>query len=307
MKRKVYPGKIHHVYQKTRNGGLLFYSPIDYLVYTTIFCAMAERMDVEVLAFCPMVDHIHHVLRVTHRDLLFQFEQQHSRLFALEWNRSHNTKGQVFRHCYGSAVKMGDKNIRSVLAYNYNNPVERKMVSRAEEYRWNLLAYARSDHPFSQPLDLPRCSKHMRRILQEVRACRKQGLYLRYAQLERWFARLNAEESQQLTDFILSQWNIVNYEVAASHYPSFEAMVRAFHDNTGSEYDIVEEKDNWSDAVYQDCTRILLAGKLIGHVREIPCLADAHKQHCYQLLQQRTTARPKQLCKYLHLPAAPTY
>ena len=272
-KRKIYLGNIHHVYQKTYDGGLLFYGLLDYLVYFTIFSSVAEKMELEVIALCPMVDHIHHVLRVEHRDILASFEQMHTHLFALEWNRYRDTKGQVFRHCYGVAAKLGDKNIRTVLAYNYNNPVERKLVTRK-----------------------------MRLVLQEVQACRKQGRYLHYQQLERWFTGLNVEETQQLTDFIINQWNIVDYAAAASYYPSIDAMIRAFHDNTGSEYDIVEERDNWSDAVYQDCNRVLLAEGVIGHIREIPCLDDARKQHCYRILQQRTTARPKQICKYLHLP-----
>lgn len=301
-KRKIYLGNIHHVYQKTYDGGLLFYGLLDYLVYFTIFSSVAEKMELEVIALCPMVDHIHHVLRVEHRDILASFEQMHTHLFALEWNRYRDTKGQVFRHCYGVAAKLGDKNIRTVLAYNYNNPVERKLVTRAEDYRWNLLAYATSDHPFSLPLDIPRSRYKMRLVLQEVQACRKQGRYLHYQQLERWFTGLNVEETQQLTDFIINQWNIVDYAAAASYYPSIDAMIRAFHDNTGSEYDIVEERDNWSDAVYQDCNRVLLAEGVIGHIREIPCLDDARKQHCYRILQQRTTARPKQICKYLHLP-----
>ena len=102
------------------------------------------------------------------------------------------------------------------MAYNYNNPVERKLVTRAEDYRWNLLAYAISDHPFSLPLDIPRSRYKMRLVLQEVQACRKQGRYLHYQQLERWFTDLNVEETQQLTDFIINQWNIVDYAACRS-------------------------------------------------------------------------------------------
>lgn len=303
MKRRIiYHGKNHHVYQKAHDGGLLFYSSIDFLVYFTIFSVVAERMDLVVLALCPMVDHIHHVLRVEHRKILASFEQQHTHLFAMEWNRSRNTKGRLFRHSYGVAAKLGDKQIRSVLAYNYNNPVERKLVPKAEDYRWNFLAYANSDHPFSSPIDKTHCGKRMRMILREVRKCRQLGYYLNYAQLERWFQQLNLEERQQLTDHIIGLWNIIDYEEASAYFPSFEAMVRAFHDNSGSEYDLKEERNDWSDTVYQDCTHVLLTEKHIGSVHEIPNLDEARKQQCYELLQQRTSARPRQICKYLHLP-----
>ena len=301
-RRKIYQGKNHHIYQKTCDNGLLFYSTIDFLVYFTIFCTVAERMDLVVLALCPMVDHIHHVIRVEHAKILARFEQQHTHLYALEWNRARKTKGPVFRHCYGAAAKLGDKQVRAVLAYNYNNPVERKLVSRAEDYRWNFLAYAKSNHPFSSPIDKMHCGKRMRAILREVRSCRQLGHYLNYAQLDRWFKALTAEERQQLTDHIISLWNVVDYEEAAAFFPSFDAMVRAFHDNTGSEYDIKEERNDWSDTVYQDCTRVLIAEKIISSTYEIPCLDLQRKLQCQQLLLQRTSARPHQICKYLHLP-----
>ena len=59
MKRKVIEGELHHIYQKTRGGVLLFYSLRDYLVYFTIYCTLADKMDVTVLALCPMPDHLH--------------------------------------------------------------------------------------------------------------------------------------------------------------------------------------------------------------------------------------------------------
>jgi len=63
MKRRVAEGEVHHIYQKTKGGVVIFYSLRDYLVYFTIFCTLAERMDVTVLALCPMPDHLHSACR----------------------------------------------------------------------------------------------------------------------------------------------------------------------------------------------------------------------------------------------------
>ncbi len=63
MKRKVIEGEVHHIYQKSRGGVVIFYSLRDYLVYFTIYCTLADKMDVTVLALCPMPDHLHSACR----------------------------------------------------------------------------------------------------------------------------------------------------------------------------------------------------------------------------------------------------
>ena len=62
--RKVYPGQVHHVCQQTVGGVVVFYTLSDYLVYFTIFCTVARRYGLKVLALCPMVDHTHSVVVV---------------------------------------------------------------------------------------------------------------------------------------------------------------------------------------------------------------------------------------------------
>ena len=124
---------------------------------------------------------------------------------------------------------------------------------------------------------------------------------MHYTQLDLWMKDLNSDEVQQLADYIISTWNVIDYVGAISYYGNYDAMIRSFHDNTGSEYDIREDRDNYSDAVYADCTRILMGEKLISSVREIPGLSFLRKMDFYKLLSARTAAKPLQLNKYLHL------
>ena len=185
-------------------------------------------------------------------------------------------------------------------AYNYNNPVERKLVQQAEQYRWNFLAYARNDHPFSAPVTMSKASRALKKALSEINALFRQGKYLNYAQLARWKRGLKTAEQQQLIDQIVGLWNVVDYDLAIGYYGSLEAMIRAFHDNTGSEYDIREDRDNYSDAVYSQCSSILLHEGL--DLFRIPALSPSAKREWFRILSLRTSARPCQLLKYLHLP-----
>lgn len=303
MKRTCFPGEIHHIYQKTAGGVVVFYSMSDYLVFYTIYCTMAERMEIDVLALCPMPDHLHNAIRVRSREQLQEFVQQYTRIFAHEWNKSRKRKGSLFRKTFGYAAKLGNKAVRTTLNYNYNNPPERKIVQNAEDYRWNFLKYYKCRNPFSEVLHESHSSAKLRTALQELRTLHKKGEWVRYAVLDRWMNKLSIKEIQQLADYIVSTWNVIDYNGLISYYGSYESMIRSFHDNTGSEYDIREDKDNYSDSVYTDCTKILIRDGMITSVRDIPKLQGVRKLQLYKTLSERTTAKPKQLEKYLHLSA----
>lgn len=300
-KRKVLNGAVQHICQKTVGKVLVFYTVGDYLVFFTIFCTMAEQMGVEVLALCLMPDHVHHTSITTDGSVLAAFQRKYTQLFAALWNQQRGRKGPLFYHNYNSANKLGNKSVRTTLAYNYNNPVERQLTEKAEDYRWNFLPYAANAWPYSDPADLKSASPDLRRGMKEVKYCRSQGQYLNYVQIGRITEKLNRKERQLFIDYVIFLWNIIDYSKAVSYYGDLQTMIRAFHDNTGSEYDIREDRDPYSDSVYADCTRILLKERMIGSVYEIPLLPMNEKKELYQLLRTRTAAKPKQLRKYLHI------
>lgn len=298
---KVYPGEVHHVCQQTIGGFLLFYTVSDYLVFLTIYCTVARRMDLKVLALCPMVDHLHNTVIVPDSRTLSKFVQQYTHLFAEEWNTSRGRRGPLFKHRYMVSAKIGNKQVRTTINYNNNNPVERKLVQKAEEYRWNFLRYAREKNPYSVPYRLSDKSQMFRNILREVRRIHAGGGHLLYSQLERWKKRLKPGEMQQLADYIITLWNVIDYPAAISYYGDYDAMLRSFHDNTGADYDIREDHDNYSDAVYKECTEVVLKTGTVKSLYELPSLSQEDKLALAETLQRRTTARPRQIEKYLHL------
>lgn len=298
--RRFKEGEVHHIYQRTVNRALVFYSTEDYLVFFTIFCTVAETMGVSVLALCPMPDHLHNICRAGTKEEMSSFVQRYTHTFALEWNQSRDKKGSLFMKRFGSCAKVGNKNVRSCLNYNYNNPVERKITHKAEQYRWNFLKYMQSGTPYSKQLDEGHASSALRTALKQVRETHAEGKWIRYAQWDFWTRKLSVEETEQLTDYIIKTWNVIDFPEAVSYYGDADAMIRSFHDNTGSEYDIKEDHDNYSDSVYADCSRILLGLGEVKSFREIPGLPDFKKMRLYKLLLSRTSARPKQIKKYLH-------
>ena len=299
--RKVYPGEVHHVCQQTVGGVLVFYTVSDFLVFFSIVCTVAGRFGIRILALCPMVDHTHIVVVAPGEMALARFVQQYTHLFSYEWNKSRGRKGPLFKHRYMSSVKLGNKQARTTINYCNNNPVERKLVHQAQDYRWNFLLYAREAHPYSPFGNTATLPAKLRNILREAKRIREGNGHLQYCQLERWRSCLSAEQMQYLADCLIGLWNVIDYGEAIGYYGNYEAMLRSFRDNTGSDYDIREDRLSYSDAVYGDCTRILLKEGHIGHPREIPSLPISIRKALADELARRTTALPRQIAKYLHL------
>jgi Transposase and inactivated derivatives len=239
-RRKFFKDILTHCYQRSADDGVLFYSYSDHLAHFTLFCTLARKHGIQVLSLCQMPDHVHDSVRAKSKAGLGNFKREVNTFFSRQWNGRCRTKGHVLRGRYGWAQKFGDKKGRTNLVYVGNNPVERRLVGKAEEYRWNFLAYASSDHPFSEKLVFRDARWPLQKAVKEVKAQFKVGKPLNYAQLDRLFKPLTRQEGLQLTDFIITTYNCIDYEAAIRFFDTGEDMITSMHATTGSEYDINE-------------------------------------------------------------------
>ncbi len=300
--RKVYPDIINHSYQRTINGDLLFYNVYDGLMFFTIFCVTAPKHRVRVYKLCLMPDHIHNSSSAARKKDLSSFTQSYTSLYAREFNIVCHEKGSVFQSPFGSVPKYGDKKARSNFIYVDNNPVERHLVDKAEQYRWNFLAYSTSDHPFSEPLIIRNASKKMVRAIKLVESRHEEGKYLPYVMLKRMFAPLSEKEKLQLIDFIIVTYNIIDYKGSEIFFNSYEAMIEATHSVTGSEHDLNEVFVGKSDAHYKKMTDIIMDTGRFKDIHDIFALSIEERMELLQVLNRETAATLEQIAKYLHIP-----
>lgn len=301
QQRKVYRGILNHCYQRTVGGGVIFYSVSDYLVFFTIYCTAARKHDVRVVSLCLMPDHIHQSTIAGTREALSAFVGAYSRLFTRVHNPVCSRRGALFESPFGSAPKQGGKKGRTNLIYIGNNAPERHLCEVAEEYRWNFLAYYGNNHPFSEPISLHSASKGMRKAVQEIRQYLRMFKPLNYAQLQRLFRPLDRQEKQQLTDFIISSYNVIDYEAAIRFFDSYDDMISSMHANTGSEYDLNEVFTGRSDACYSRLTQIILRETGISDIHDIFFWPEEERYDLFKSLFGRTDATPEQLAAYLHI------
>ena len=253
-KRRIPQDSFQHIYQRSVKQFIVFYSMEDRLVYYTVFAVMAKTYGIVVLALALMFDHIHSLIKASNRKTYAHFVGVTTLTFALAYNRDSGRKGALFEKAYSNAPKRRDKDVRTCIAYNYNNSVEKKLFARAEDDRWNLLAYIDNPHPFSAPIDKRKASKKLILSMEAATRYQKRNEYLDYPVVRKLFDGLGVDEREQLLDFIISLYLPIDREQLLGFYKGYEDMVIAINSNTGSEYDIDEVFDPES---HQDFARML--------------------------------------------------
>ena len=295
-------GAIQHIYQKTVHGFLIFYSVRDCLVFFTMIATAARRYHVRILGICLMVDHVHVLIEVGSKQEMDRFVCLYTSWFANTYNKWYGLKGSLFKAGYGVASKVDDKKQRSAIAYLYNNPVERLICKRAEQYPWNFLAYADGHFPFASSVRLDKARAPMRRAVEEVKCSRKEDRPLNYAQLKRMTAPLTPSERKQLYAVIIGVYNCVDYPDLFYRFGNYSDLITAINTTTGSEYAISEEFVGRSDRIYSQMTEFLLESRRIQSTDDLLRMPEKERRELLDPLGIRTGASRRQLEKYLRLP-----
>lgn len=299
--RLFYSGIPSHCYQNTVDGFLLFYSISDHLVYFTNLCVCANRFGIIIYAACQMPDHVHLGAIASSCDRLTRFIQEVSKAFALSDSITCNREGHLFNRPFGSAPKKDSKAIRTNIIYIGNNPVERKLCVNAAEYRWNYLAYAVSTHPFSEKLVIRKASWAMKKAVKEVKGEYKRGKPLSYALLQRLFGTLDQKEKNQLVDYIITTYSVIDYDYAFRFFGGYDNMIKAMGYTAGKEHDIQENMVGKSDVCYSLITKRLLEELHLQDIHEIFSMPESFRTDLMLEIHTKTKLDLRQLAKYFRL------
>ncbi len=299
--RKFYPDAFQHIYVRALQYFVIFYTMEDRLVYYTIFAVMARKYQVTVLALALMFDHIHHLIKVKDKETMGKFVGVTTSTFAMAYNRDSGRKGPLFWKAFGNANKRKDKDVRSSIAYNYNNSAEKKLFARAEQDRWNLLAYIDSTHPFSKEIDRKSASKKLLGSMDTAFLYHARNEYLDYPVVRRLFQGLEPDEQEQLLDFIISLYLPIDKEALLRFYRSYDDMVLAINSNTGSEYDINEFFDPESHQGFVKMLEVTAHSSFADDPRSVILAPDGQKRQIADRLRKLTGASIGQIKRFLHM------
>lgn len=290
-----------HVYQRSVKGFNLFYDLEDFIVFYTIVSVLSKVYGVVLMEMCMMVDHVHLLLLSEALDDISAFVRHYTSVFVMESNQDIGRSGPLFHKSFGSAPKKGSKKIRSAIVYVGNNPVEKKLCARAEEYRWNFLAYLNNDFPFSKPIPYEKRSRSLQRAMKEVNSMIASNRYLAYTQVRRLFGSLCENDRNFLTDYIITRYYPLDKQSLLSFYDGADEMFHAMRSSAGSDFDIKEVYYSGSDNVYRDMIDVVRRDCQVVPVRSVVVLPLEQKLAVAQMLQKKTNASKTQLAKFLHI------
>ena len=301
-RRRIVREVLHHCYQRTVDRVLIFYCVSDFLVFFTVLSVVASKHKVRLLSLCLMADHLHLSIIEEGKGELTTFVRDYSSRFSRLHNQVCHCSGPLFEPQFGCAPKMGDKRARTNLIYVGNNAPERRLCKNAEEYRWNFLAYAVSDHPFSDKYVSRKASYALNNARKVVLSRHERGLPLSYELLKNLFFPLCKKEKDQLVDIIVSTYNMLDYPSAIRFFDSYDAMLTAMHASTGSEYDLNEMFIGKSDVYYAKMSAFIVGELGFQDVHDVLALSVDEKFIIFQRLLRMTDAFPEQIAAFLRMP-----
>jgi putative transposase len=134
--RLVVPDVAHHVTQRGNRQQAIFFSDDDRQAYLRILSAALKRFDTKCLAWCLMDNHVHLMLIPTTADGLRGPLSSAHTTYAQAINQREKLSGHLFQGRFAS-YPMDDAHMMHAARYIENNPVDAKMVEKAEDWRWS--------------------------------------------------------------------------------------------------------------------------------------------------------------------------
>jgi REP-associated tyrosine transposase len=137
--RVLIAGVPHHVTQRGNRRERVFFDPGDPAAYLSLLGDYSRRHRVEVIAYCLMPNHVHHVVVPATSDGLHRlFKSVHGQ-YAQRVNRMKQQKGHLWQGRYFSSP-LDPTYFLNAIRYVELNPVRARIVERAEDYDWSSAA-----------------------------------------------------------------------------------------------------------------------------------------------------------------------
>lgn len=288
-----------HVYQITADRGICFYTAADCLAWFSLMCVLAERYGIRILAVCIMLNHYHIELHAPSPEALSSFMRDLNALFTRLYNRRYGTTGPLFSNKFKNAGKYKEQKIRENFLYICNNPVVKCAVPRAAQYRWNFLAYMQSAHPFSSQGDIS-SDERMGQVMSMVRTRRSAGRPLDYAFFDGIYSQLSDSEKKQMLDYIIAQYNVIDYAAVKRMWGSFEQLNQVLLTVRGAEYDIEDDTAQEDYRHYYKMIRVASdLGYDLGKMR-FGQLSPRELRRLACACREKAGASQVELAKFLH-------
>ena len=230
-----------HIYQHSADWGVIFYDDIHILSHFTLLCTTARKYGVKIYAICYMLNHLHILAEFISREQMTKFLRFATSVFSHNYNLYMGKEGANFAPRFGASFKSGSKSVVSTFNYIVNNPVEKHLVARALDYRWNFLRYAPSQPAPECSLSKRKSSLQFQLISNQIELMIQSNTHISVEYLANIKSLLSPAEWQVIVNKIITGYNIIDYQIMASYFRSMDDMLKAPDFNTGAEYELDDD------------------------------------------------------------------
>ncbi len=105
--------------------------------YKTILKKNIESLNVEVLAYCIMDNHVHLLLYGENTNEIAKIMHRTNTSYARLYNKVNQRVGYVFRDRYYVQMILSEKQLYNCIAYIHKNPLNAGMVKHLKDYKYS--------------------------------------------------------------------------------------------------------------------------------------------------------------------------
>jgi putative transposase len=137
--RYTFAGECYHVLNRANRKAEVFHEPADFLAFVYLIDKVQQRIDVPLLAYCLMPNHVHLVVQPKGDGDITRWMQWLFTTHARHYHEKYGTTGHVWQGRYKHFPVQCDHHLLTLLRYVERNAARAKLVARAEDWRWGSL------------------------------------------------------------------------------------------------------------------------------------------------------------------------
>ena len=298
--RRFYKQDLYHLYNRSIDGSLLFYTDTDFIVFASIIFSFSRKYAVRLSDVCIMYNHFHIAVRADSREALTSFYKEiMSQLFRIFNARPDKVKIKLARG--KSSAKYDPKKVNNCHLYIGNNPVEKHFCRHAVEYRWNFLKYYNPERILPEAFLPEKRSETLEVALAIVRAAVSHEKPLKHSFFDIYENKLEANEWEALKDYAIRVNNVIDYSDIECTFYSFDDYLALAGVSAGSEYEMKE--DNLKED-YGHYAQLKEQSKAMGFEGNDSRIheSDFDMSGTIRILAFRTSASNLEISRFLHIP-----
>jgi putative transposase len=134
---KVTPGQFYHIYNRGNDREPIFFGPWNYRFFLKRFLDYFPPDDVEMHAYCLLMNHYHLLIRIQ-RDLDYSTRMQHFSIsYVKSINRSTGRVGHLFQGRFKAKHVGSTEYLLHLSRYIHCNPVAAGLVKAPEDWQYS--------------------------------------------------------------------------------------------------------------------------------------------------------------------------